>query len=48
MMNVIYVTYFKIYNYCLLDHGLPKDLEEDVVYIKIVLTTFYVSKSYVC
>ena len=41
---VIYVTYNQIYYYCLLGHGLPKDLWWRFLYIKIFLATLYVIK----
>ena len=41
---VIYVTYTQIYYYCLLDHGLPKDLWREIFYIKIFLATLYIIK----
>ena len=47
-VTVIYVTYFQIYYYCLLDHWLPKDLwrekeRERVLYIKIFLAKLYIA-----
>ena len=41
---VIYVTYIQIYYYCLLGHGLPKDLWREILYIKIFLATLYIIK----
>ena len=39
---VIYNTYIQIYCYCLLGHGLPKDLWREFLYIKIFLATLYI------
>ena len=39
---VIYVTYIQIYYYCLLGHGLPKDLWGRFLYNKISLATLNV------
>ena len=41
---VIYVTYIQIYYYCLLGHGLPKDVWREILYIKIFLATIYITK----
>ena len=41
---VIYVTTVQIYYYCLLGHGLPKDLWGRFLYIKIFLATLYIIK----
>ena len=41
---VIYVTYIQIYYYCLLGHGLSKDLWREILYIKISLANLYVIK----
>ena len=45
---VIYVTYIQIYYFCLLGHGLQKDLGERFLYIKIFLATLYIIKFDVC
>ena len=48
---VIYDAYFKVYCYCLFDHGLPKDPflgGGGVLCIKILLTTSYMTKSNAC
>ena len=42
-ITVIYSTYFQVYYYRLLDHGLPKDVWIESVYIMIFLATSYVS-----
>ena len=41
---VIDVTYIQINYYCLLGHGLPKDLWREILYIKIFIATLNIIK----
>ena len=45
---VIYGIFIQIYYYCLLGHGLPKDLWKEIFCIMISLATLYIIKFDVC